>query len=83
VPPAPRPPEVNFRYACEASCKQSRDDAFCTRYCACILDQLSASGDLPKVMADEDSQELRDRVSGFAGMCSAEIEDGSMEDPAP
>ncbi len=82
-PPEPRAPEVGFRYACEATCKQSRDEVFCSRYCACMLDELGASGDLPKVMASEDNQALRDRVSGFAGMCSARTESDSLEDPAP
>ena len=82
-PPEPQTPEVGFRYACELTCKQSRDEAFCARYCACMLDELEASGDLSKVMASEDNQELRDRVSGFAGLCSARTENDSLEDPAP
>jgi uncharacterized membrane protein len=83
APPAPRPPDVVVRYDCGASCKQSRDEAFCTRYCDCIIDELSASGDLPKVAAREESAELADRVSGFVGLCIARIEEGSMGDPAP
>jgi uncharacterized membrane protein len=83
APPAPRPPDVVVRYECEASCKQSRDEAFCARYCDCIIDELSASGDLPKVAAREESPELADRVSGFVGLCIARIEEGSMGDPAP
>ncbi|MDQ6438234.1 DUF1624 domain-containing protein [Mesorhizobium sp. LHD-90] len=82
--PAPQQtPEVGFRYSCEASCKQTRDEAFCARYCACMLDNIEASGDLPKVLAGEMDDELRDRVTGAAGLCTADAETDSLEDPAP
>lgn len=76
-------PEVGFRYSCEASCKQSRDEAFCARYCACMLDGLEAGGDLPKVLAGEGDAGLRERVTDLAGMCTATTEDEKLEDTAP
>ena len=82
-PAAQQTPEVGFRYTCEASCKQSRDEAFCARYCACMLDELEANGDLPKVLAGDGSAELRERVTNLAGICTATTEENNLEDPAP
>ncbi len=76
-------PEVRFRYSCEATCEQTRDEAFCARYCACMLDALESAGDLPAIFAGKDDDALRDRVSATAGMCTATAEDDSMEDTAP
>jgi uncharacterized membrane protein len=82
-PPTPQPPEAGFRYSCQASCQQSRDENFCTRYCACMLNELEAGGDLQKVLAGDGSAELRERVTGLAGVCTALTEDDRLEDPAP
>ncbi|MFI0849464.1 heparan-alpha-glucosaminide N-acetyltransferase [Mesorhizobium sp. IMUNJ 23232] len=82
-PAAQQTPEVGFRYACEASCQQSRDEAFCARYCACMLDELEANGDLPKVLSGDGSAELRERVTNLAGICTATTEENNLEDPAP
>ncbi|MEQ1950661.1 DUF1624 domain-containing protein [Mesorhizobium sp. CN2-181] len=82
-PAAQQTPEVGFRYACEANCQQSRDEAFCARYCACMLDGLETSGDLPKVLAGADEAGLRERVTDLAGMCTATTEENNLEDPAP
>ncbi|PSJ61801.1 heparan-alpha-glucosaminide N-acetyltransferase [Kumtagia ephedrae] len=83
LPPAIQPPEVRFRASCEATCAQERDAAFCTRYCACMLGELETTGDLPSIFAGRQDEDLRERVSGMAGLCTARAEDNELEDTAP
>jgi uncharacterized membrane protein len=80
-PPAPIAPEVGFRYSCEATCGRERDGEFCARYCACMLDELEAAGDLGPLLAGDDSDALRQRVRDTAGFCtSAQETNGPQED---
>jgi len=83
LPPQPQPPEALFRQSCEGTCRQTRDEAFCARYCACMLDELQITGDLPKLFSDEEDAELSDRVTDMAVTCTEASADGPIENTAP
>lgn len=78
-PPAEAPPEVRFQQTCERACGEQRDTAFCTRYCACMLDELQQAGDLDGVLAGEGSEALRGRVEETASFCTARTDDAMLE----
>ncbi|MGS1093537.1 heparan-alpha-glucosaminide N-acetyltransferase [Aquamicrobium terrae] len=73
--PAPaQSPQAAFVPACEASCREVREQAFCTAYCACMLDALDKDGALDKVLRGEQTAELSSRVSGLASTCTVETD---------
>lgn len=80
--PAPEiPRETRFQTSCETGCRQTRDTAFCTRYCACMLDTLEADGRIEGVYANDPSDELRQHVGDTALFCTARTEDELMGEP--
>ncbi|HEV2900037.1 MAG TPA: DUF1624 domain-containing protein [Pseudaminobacter sp.] len=82
--PAPvETPEVQFRASCEATCEESRDAEFCTRYCVCMLDALEPDGLLKKLFAGDQSAELRSQIETFAGQCTVETDNAILEGGAP
>lgn len=84
VHPAPVVPrEVRFQQSCEQTCGQTRDTAFCTRYCVCMLETLSQEGAMEGVYAGETSDALRRQVSDAALFCTATTEDEMLQDPRP
>jgi uncharacterized membrane protein len=72
-----------LRYSCQATCQQTQDESFCTRYCACMRNELDASGDLPKLFQGREDAALRDRISVLAGLCTGQAEDSVLKDTAP
>jgi uncharacterized membrane protein len=82
-PPQVKTEEISFRQTCEATCQQSRDEAFCARYCACMLDELVTAGDLPRLFSGEKDEALNERVSDMAATCTAAGEDDMTKDTAP
>lgn len=78
-PPAEVPREVRFQQSCEASCSEQRDTAFCTRYCACMLDTLESEGAIEGVFAGDRSEALRSRVEEIVGFCTAETDNAMLE----
>ena len=73
APPAVEPPEVGFSSACERQCQEVRDEAFCTRYCSCLLDRFDADGRLAAVL--EGTAELDSNyLEGAAAQCTGEAE---------
>jgi len=69
--PAPtETPEVQFRNACEAQCKDVRDEAFCARYCVCMLDEIEAQGLSGAVFDNEPSDTLSEQLQGLASSCT-------------
>ena len=78
-PPAEQPREVLFQQSCEATCRDERDSAFCTRYCGCMLDALQQAGALDGVFAGDRSEALRSRVEEIAGFCTARTDDAMLE----
>jgi uncharacterized membrane protein len=78
-PPAEQPREVRFLQSCQATCGEQRDTAFCTRYCACMLDTLEREGAIEGIFAGDRSEALQSRVQDIAGRCTAETEDAMLE----
>ena len=66
--------------ACEASCREQRDTAFCTRYCGCMLGTLEREGVIESVYGGERSETLRGKVEEIAGRCTVETEDAMFEE---
>lgn len=77
------PPDVAFRYQCEATCQQTRDTAFCAGYCGCMLDELAKTGDLKKLFAGDQDAALKQSIGDTAGYCTATIENPLPEEPTP
>lgn len=69
-PAAPISPEVQFRNACESECKAVRDEAFCARYCVCMLDELEREGMTDTIFQNEPSAELSKKLQGLASACT-------------
>jgi uncharacterized membrane protein len=82
--PAPaETPAVQFRASCEATCEESRDAEFCTRYCVCMLDALERDDSLDRLFAGDQSAELRSRLEASAEQCTVETDNGILEGGAP
>jgi uncharacterized membrane protein len=67
--------EVRFRNSCEATCEQSRDTEFCTRYCVCMLEELEKDAGLDKLFKGDETPELRARIETSAGLCTTRTDD--------
>jgi len=63
--------QVNFLGSCQASCEQTQDTEFCTRYCVCMLDRLEGEGSLDRLYQNDRSPQLKAHVSELAGICTA------------
>ena len=74
-PATPRFPVL----ACEVSCKDTRDSAFCARYCDCLKVTLEGENALEGESMSNPGPELRTRLAEVAGMCTAEIDAGVPE----
>lgn len=77
------PPEARFTQSCRTTCGQTRDAEFCSDYCACMLDDLAASGQLPRLFSGSPDDALRRQVSDAAGYCTAAVESETPEEPTP
>ncbi|MER2535871.1 MAG: DUF1624 domain-containing protein [Rhizobiaceae bacterium] len=74
--PAPEvPQEARFTKACEASCLETRDNAFCPRYCGCMLQRLQTDGALEKLAAGDRSETFRSAVQDLAALCTGQTDD--------
>jgi uncharacterized membrane protein len=82
-PPRMQTPDAQFRQSCEVTCQQARDEAFCARYCACMLGELERAGDLLKLFSGDEDEKLNERVSGMAVTCTAASQDNAGEETAP
>ena len=82
-PPAAQELDVLFRQSCEKECRETRDEGFCARYCACMLNELEMAGDLPKLFSDEEDAELSERVSGMVAACTEASENNMTKETAP
>lgn len=71
--------EVQFRQSCEATCQQTRDAEFCTRYCVCMLDKLEQDDSLDQLFAGSESAGLRSRIDASAGQCTLTADEAQME----
>lgn len=73
VHPAPKPdPVESYIGSCEASCTGSGNEApFCTRFCACTLDQLRQKNLLTPFLAGQIDPNHDERVGAIAESCSS------------
>ena len=72
-PPAGQDPVANMVEACVIECSQTRDEAFCTAYCVCVMDEVLSSGLFNELRAgtlDPAGQPL----AGFVAGCTARAE---------
>jgi uncharacterized membrane protein len=66
--------QTSFVKSCQISCGQTRDTAFCSTYCACMLDALQGEDTLGRLYAADQSPELKAHVTELAGMCTAKTD---------
>ena len=66
--------EVTFLKSCQASCEQSRDTNFCSRYCVCVLDELQKDDSFERLYAADPSIALKEHVGQTAVMCTTNTE---------
>jgi uncharacterized membrane protein len=78
-PAAERPREERFLRSCEITCAEQRDTAFCTRYCACMLDTLQRESALDDIFSGERSETLQSQVEDIAGRCTIETDDAMLQ----
>ncbi len=74
-------PRDAFTASCHASCRQVRDDAFCTSYCGCMLERLGSGDMLARLDKGDVDAALKARVADLASTCTAEVGD-AMEGEA-
>lgn len=73
--PAPaQDPRAGFLHSCESHCHESRDQTFCTAYCACMFDAVQNEDTLDKVMRGEQTAELSSRLGELASTCTVETD---------
>ncbi|MET2826237.1 DUF1624 domain-containing protein [Mesorhizobium shangrilense] len=80
IMPAPvETKQVNFLKACQVSCEQQRDKAFCTAYCGCMLDALESETTLDRLYSNDQTAEWKAHLGDLADTCTAKAEDKMME----
>lgn len=70
--------EVRFLQSCEATCSQHRDNEFCPRYCACVLDTMEREGAAEKMFSGAESEALSRQVEDIAGRCTVDTDDAML-----
>ncbi len=71
--PAPgSSPEAAFADACQAQCTAANDEAFCVRYCGCVLDTIVAEGRIDQVFAGGEQSDTAEWLEQTAGACTME-----------
>ena len=78
-PPPTVPEDVKFTQACERGCAAERDPAFCTSYCACMLEEIEGGGLLDQAFSPNPPQEFRDKVPDMAALCTGMTEEAAPE----
>ena len=81
VVPAPTlSPRESFLGSCSASCQQSRDTAFCPRYCGCMLEELTDNAMLERLFKGEPDAAFRRQVADLAGTCTVRTDEALGEE---
>lgn len=79
VPPQAPPREASFIRACDQQCVETRDAAFCARYCACMLGEIQRAGLVERVFSATADSALQTRLEDLAMMCTADIDNAPEE----
>jgi uncharacterized membrane protein len=74
VPPPAADPATGFTRACQIQCVQSRDEAFCTRYCGCMLDLVENEGGVERLDHAAQDPAIGTRLQEIALQCSTETD---------
>lgn len=74
APADPFPPEVQFSHACQAQCRNVRDEAFCLRYCDCMQSGLADNGITESVLLDP-TPEQEQTLQGMANLCTEQTDE--------
>jgi uncharacterized membrane protein len=74
MPAAPQDRSAAFLKACQVSCEQQRDSAFCSSYCGCMLDTLKSEGSLDKLYSNDQSSIWKSHLTDLASTCTAATE---------
>lgn len=77
VPAPVQTRQQGFLNSCQASCQESREAAFCTGYCACMLDALAEDGTLDRLYGADQTPELKAHVGELAGACTAKTDEAA------
>jgi uncharacterized membrane protein len=83
LPAESRSPQAEFTGACRASCAETRDTAFCSRYCGCMLDRLGRDGMLEGLYQGDRSAGFTRRVGDLASSCTTETDSAMGEGKTP
>jgi uncharacterized membrane protein len=75
--------QEGFLNSCQVSCEQTRDSAFCSTYCGCMLDELEKDDTLDRLYRADQSPELKAHVSELAGMCTARTDEAATGGGTP
>ncbi|HWK65521.1 MAG TPA: DUF1624 domain-containing protein [Rhizobiaceae bacterium] len=79
APPQAEPREAVFTRSCERQCTESRDAAFCTRYCGCMLGEIEREGLVEQVFSGSADAGLQTRLEDLAMICTAETDEALRE----
>ena len=63
--------ETGFLNSCQASCQETRDTEFCSRYCVCMLDELEGDDGLDKLSKADQTADFKRHVGDLAAQCTA------------
>jgi uncharacterized membrane protein len=75
VPPAAPDPRVGFERACQAQCREVRDQAFCSSYCTCVMDDVERlPGGIAGLDSSVDNPARQSQLQDVAAMCSSEVD---------
>ena len=78
-PPAAEPREAVFLRSCESQCGEQREQAFCARYCVCMLDTLERKNMVAEVFEGGKAPGLQGRVEEFAQSCTIDTDRAMSE----
>lgn len=73
-PPAKLPREAQFTAACNVQCRETFGAAFCSHYCACMLEDLGAEGRFDEIYAGAPSAETSRRLPEIVSACTFDAE---------
>lgn len=70
VPPQVEEPRAAFARACEAQCAQTRDAAFCTSYCGCVVSQIDSDPRAQSIYDGSAGDDATGWLGDIATQCS-------------